>query len=103
MRGEQRHWLDVGFAEDVEERRDLDARGTVAGEHFRSAMQVDRAEGIEIGTEGNKGIGFLHEGADGDAHGLLSQGYEVNETFQNAGGCAGVKFSRCVLMPYRSW
>jgi len=140
MRGEQWNRLDAGFAEHVEESANLDAGGAVAGEHLRPTMHVDRAEGIEIRAEGDEGVGFLHEGADGDAHGFRSPPaagwlvrtlrlagwestrahgssgvdvaglrevdrthcYPVSLTFQKAGGCAGVKFSRCVLMPYSS-
>src|SRR5580693_5938686 len=71
MCGEQWNRLDAGLAQHVEERGNLDARGAVTGEHLRPTMQVDRAEGVEIRAKWDEGVGFLHEGADGDAHVFL--------------------------------
>lgn len=70
--GEEGDGDGAGFAQDIEEGGDLDAGGAVGREEFLALVELDGVEGFQRGLEGDEGVGFLHQGADGDAPTLLS-------------------------------
>ena len=45
--------------------------GAVGGEELVALVEIDGAEGIQRGLEGDEGVRLLHQGADGDAHVLI--------------------------------